>query len=83
LLEILRNVFHILRLSKFDREKYLPATSQRCRSETENFIFEDLFSSVLSQFKKYRLSGNLKIDNFGVFRSFISYFNGKNPSNFS
>jgi len=29
-----------------------PTTVQRCRSETEKFSLEDLFSSVLSQFKK-------------------------------
>jgi len=32
-------------------------------------ILEDLFSSVLSQFKKYRLSGNLKFNNLGIFQS--------------
>jgi len=29
-----------------------PTTAQRCRSETEKNILEDLFSSVLSQLKK-------------------------------
>jgi len=33
-----------------------PTTAQRCRSETEKFILEDLFSSVLSKFKKYHPS---------------------------
>jgi len=32
-------------------------------------IFEDLFSSVLSQFTKYRPSGNLKFNNIGFFQS--------------
>jgi len=30
---------------------------------------EDLFSSVLSQFKKYHPSGNLKFDYLGIFQS--------------
>jgi len=30
---------------------------------------EDLLSSVLSQFKKYHPSGNLKFNNFGIFQS--------------
>ena len=34
-------------------------------SETEEFILEDLFSSVLSQFRKYHTSGNLKFSNLG------------------
>jgi len=29
-----------------------PTTTQRCRSATEIFILEDIFSSVLSQSKK-------------------------------
>jgi len=32
-------------------------------------FLEDLFSSVLSQFKKYHSSGNLKFDNLGIFQS--------------
>jgi len=36
---------------------------------TEKFILEELFSSVLSQFKKYHPSGNLKFNNLGVFQS--------------
>ena len=40
---------------------------------TEKFILEDLFSSVLSHFKKYHPSGNLKFNNLGK----ISYFKGK------
>jgi len=31
--------------------------------------FEDLFSSVLSQFKKYYPFGNLKVDYLGIFQS--------------
>jgi len=47
-------------------------------------ILEDLFGSVLSQFKKYHPSGNLKCNNLGIFSKLkIAYFNGKNPSNFS
>jgi len=32
-------------------------------------ILEDLFSSVLSQFKKYPPSGNLKFNHLGIFQS--------------
>jgi len=32
-------------------------------------IFDDLFSSVLSQFKKYHPSGNLKFYNLGILKS--------------
>jgi len=46
-----------------------PTTAQQCRSETEKNIFEDLFSAVLSQFKKYHTSGNLKFYNLGIFQS--------------
>jgi len=42
-------------------------TAQRRRSETETFILEDLFSSVLSQLKKYHPSGNLKFNISGIF----------------
>jgi len=45
-----------------------PSTAQRCRSQTEKFVLEDLFSSVLSQLKKYA-SGNLKFDNLGISQS--------------
>jgi len=34
----------------------------------KNNILEELFSSVLSQFKRYHPSGNLKIDNLGIFQ---------------
>jgi len=33
-------------------------------------MLEDLFSSVLSQLKKYHHSGNLKFNNLGIFQSF-------------
>jgi len=32
-------------------------------------ILEDLFSSILSQFKKYNPSGNLKLNNLDMFKS--------------
>jgi len=35
----------------------------------QNIILEDLFSSVLSPFKKYHPSGNLKSNNLGIFQS--------------
>ena len=44
-----------------------PFTAQRCRSATEHFILEDLFSSVLSYFKKYHPPGNLNFINLGIF----------------
>jgi len=44
----------------------------------EKFNLEDLFSSVLSQFKKYRPSGNLKFNNLGIFQSIkLRIFMGK------
>jgi len=46
-----------------------PFTAQRCPSATEKNIFEDLFSSVLSQFKKYHPSENLKLYNLGNLKS--------------
>jgi len=33
------------------------------------FILDDLFTSVLSQLKKYHPSGNLKFNNVGIFQS--------------
>jgi len=42
---------------------------QRCRSETDKIILEDLFSSVLSQFKKYHLSENIKFHNLVILQS--------------
>jgi len=48
---------------------FWPITVQRCRSETEKFILEDLLSWVLSQFKKYPPSGNLKFNNLDIFQS--------------
>jgi len=49
---------------------FQPTTAQLCRSETAKFILEDLFSSVLSKLKKkYHLSGNLKLNNLGIFQS--------------
>jgi len=46
-------------------------------------VSEDLFSSVLSQFKKYHPSRNLKFDNLGHFESLkLRILVGKNPSNF-
>jgi len=42
--------------------------SDAVRKQKKN-ILEDRFSSVLSQFKKYRPSGNLKFNNLGIFQS--------------
>jgi len=46
-----------------------PTTAQQCRSATGKNILEDLFSSVLLQFKKYFSSGNLKFNYLGIFQS--------------
>jgi len=57
--------------------------SDAVRKQKKN-ILVDLFSSILSQFKKYHPSGNLKFDNLDIFQSLgIAYLNGKSPSNFS
>jgi len=53
-------------------------------SATEKNIFEDLFSSVLSQFKKYHPSGNLQFYNLGILKSLkLRILMEKNPFNFS
>ena len=44
---------------------------------------EVLLSLVLSQFKKYPPSGNLKFNNSGVFKAWNRIFWWKNPFNFS
>jgi len=46
-----------------------PTTAQRCRSETEKFILEDLFSLELSKLKKLYPSENLTFDNLRIFQS--------------
>jgi len=46
-------------------------------------ILEDLFSSVLSLFKKYHPSGNQKFNNLGIFQSLkLRILVEKNPFNF-
>jgi len=37
--------------------------------QLEKFILGDFLSSVLSEFKKYHPSGNLKFNNVGIFQS--------------
>jgi len=44
----------------------LPSDAVR---KQKKIIFEDLFSSVLSHFKEYHPSGNLKFSNLGIFQS--------------
>jgi len=39
------------------------------KNKNENKKIEDLFSSVLSQFKKYYPSESLKFNNLGIFQS--------------
>jgi len=56
--------------------------SDAVRQQKKN-IFEDLFSSV-SQFKKYRPSGNLKFNNLGILPSLkLRILVEKNPTTFS
>jgi len=62
-------VSHTIILLETTLRKHWPTTAQRCRSETEKNILEDLLSSVLSNSKKYHPSGNLKFDNLGIFQS--------------
>jgi len=58
--------------------KLKSTTAQRCRSETEKFILEDLFRSVLSQFKIYHPFGNLKFNNIRIFQNLkLRYLMGK------
>jgi len=46
--------------------------------------FEDLFTSVLSQLKKYHPCGNLKFYHLGILKSLkLRILVKKNPSNFS
>jgi len=42
---------------------------QRCRSDTEKNLLEDLLSLVLSKFKKYHSLGNLEFNDFGIFQN--------------
>jgi len=46
----------------------LPTSAQRYRSKSEKKYFEDLFSSVLLQLKKYNTPKKSKLKNFGVFQ---------------
>jgi len=58
--------------------------AQRRCSATEKNILEDLFRSVLSEFKKYHPSGSLKFNYLGIFQSLkLRILMGKNPVNFS
>jgi len=45
----------------------LTPTAKQYHSETEKIIWEDLFSLVLSQVKKYHSSGKLKFNYLGIF----------------
>jgi len=54
-----------------------PSTDQQCRPETEKHILEDLFSSTLSQLKKYHRSRNLNFNNLGIFQSLKLRTSGK------
>jgi len=59
-------------------------TAQRCRSETEKCILEDLFSSVLPKLKKHHPSGNMKFNNLGIFQNLkLRILIEKKPSNFT
>jgi len=61
----------------------LPTPIDAVRQQKKNTL-EDLFSSVLSQFKKYHPSGNLKLIYLGNFQSLeLPIFMEKNPFHFS
>jgi len=61
-----------------------PTTTQRRRSAIRKSILEDLSSSVLYQYEKYRPSGNLKFNNLGIFKSLkLLILMEKNRFNFS
>jgi len=53
----------------YQKQATVLIATQRCRSETENFILEDLFSPVKSKYKEYHPSGNLKFNNLGISQS--------------
>jgi len=49
-----------------------------------NIYFKEAFGSVLPQFKEYHLSGNLNLNNLGIFQSLkLRILMEKNPLNFS
>jgi len=51
--------------------------------KTEKNILEDLFGSVLSEFKKYHLYRNIKFNNLGIFQSLKLRNLMEKPSDFS
>ena len=53
----------------FDLTKRNPLPPSDAVRQQEKNILEDLFSSVLSQFKKYHPSGNLTFYNLGILKS--------------
>jgi len=61
----------------------LKTATSRCRSQTEKKYFRGSFQ-LLSQFKTYQPSGNLKFNNLGFSKSLkLRILMGKSPSNFS
>jgi len=60
---------------------YRPAMPSGNRKKN---ILKDLFSSVLSKFKKYHPPGNLTFNNLGIFQSLkLRILMEKKPLNFS
>ena len=58
--------------------------AERCLSETEKFILEDIFSvQYCYNLEKYNPSENLRINNFSIFQSLKLRILMKNPFNFS
>jgi len=60
-------LYHIFKLLKTIISPVPPCDAVRKQKKN---ILEDLFSSVLTQFKKYHPLGNLKCNYLGIFQSF-------------
>jgi len=76
-------VRNVTRFIKVPFTSTSPITAQRCRSATEKNILENLFSSVLSEFKKYYPPGNLKFNYSGIFQSLkLRFFTEKKSFQF-
>jgi len=58
----------ILNKVRFTKAGLTHTIAQRCRPETEKNSLDDLYSSILSQFKKHHPSGNLKFNYLGIFQ---------------
>jgi len=69
-MDISAHIAWTLQPGKGQTKSYLnPLTPSDAVRQQKKIILEDLFSSVLSQFKKSHPSGNLKFKNLGIFKS--------------